>query len=198
MKQLFILVMLFLLFVPSHDNFGNGDGEPEPEIFNDGWVYATIEYRDDLLEANKYFMEVKAHPQAKFPKITGGYAETNVHVNIRLRGVSVPRAMQTPGSRARPHEYVKRERARFDEAMDYVWSLAKLNKNFRLHNPKVYKKDEVVECDIEFDLGKQWISLAHVMIYDEHARPPREDDEVWDWGSKNVGVVHPSIPLFMK
>ena len=137
---------------------------------------------------------MKAHPKAKFPKITGGYAETNVHSLIRLRGVSIPRSMQEAETRARPHIYVNRERSRFDGAMDYIWSLVKLNKTLKVHNPKVVVDDECVECDIEFMIGGQWASLAGTMLYDEHARPLQTDGSVWDWGSHNVTLMNENVP----
>lgn len=168
-----------------------GDDAPIP-ISTKGAIYATIEYRDDLIAADTLFMEVKAHPKARFPKIAGGYAETNLHCLIRIRGISVPRALQLPEERARPHVFVNNERKRFDGAMDYIWSLAKLNKIFMLHNPVVIKDDKVVECDVSIYVGGAWGSLGGSMINDEHARPLLNDVE-WDWGTRNVTQLNPDI-----
>lgn len=162
-----------------------------PSYSNGGGIYATMEYLFDVKTPGEYFVEVKAHPKAKFPKIQGGYSETNVHCFIRLRGVSVPRAMHSSNDRARPHAYVERERARFNMGVDYVWSLVKLNKTLKLYNPKVVEDDKVVECDIEFLLGNEWVNLAAVMLHDEHARPGDND---WDWGSRNVTLVSQAVP----
>lgn len=198
--ELGILIgLVFAIILVIVGNFAISDSpfdeEPPDETFEsaNGGVYATIPYRDDLIAADKFFMEVKAHPKAKFPLIKGGYAETNVHVFIKLRGVSVPTALQTADSRARPHIYVERERKRFDASMDYIWSLVKLNKILKLHDPVVVVEDECVECDIEFMLGGQWVNLAASMMHDEHARPIQEDSE-WDWGSRNVTLVNSLIP----
>lgn len=193
-----MLIASSIIFLSGHPQAGDpGDDIPpiplEPDQ-SDGWCYATIQYRDDLITANKYFLEVKAHPKAKFPKITGGYAETNVHAIIQLRGVSVPRAMQTADTRARPHAYVERERSRFDTSMDYVWSLVKLNKTLKVYNPKVIAEDECVECDIEFFIGGQWANLAGTMLHDEHARPLQTDGSIWDWGSRHVTLINPNVP----
>ena len=204
MKQWSWLLILMLiassvLFLSGRPRAGGTDDEDIPPIpiepeGSDGWCYATIEYRDDLIAANKYFLEVKAHPDAKFPQITGGYAETNVHVIVQLRGVSVPRAMQEADTRARPHAYVERERKRFDSSMDYIWSLVKLNKTLKLYNPEVVVDDECVECDIKFFIGGQWASLAGAMLHDEHARPLQDDGTIWDWGSRNVTLMNENVP----
>lgn len=196
---LIILIATSIIFLSGHPQAGGpgDDGPPPNPIHPDqsvDWCYATIEYRDDLIAANKFFLEVKAHPKAQFPKIAGGYAETNVHTIIQLRGVSVPRALQEADTRARPHTYVERERVRFDTAMDYIWSLVQLNKTLRVYNPTVIVEDECVECDIDFFIGGQWASLAGTMLHDEHARPLQKDGGIWDWGSRNVTILNPNVP----
>ena len=75
--------------------------------------------------------------------------------------------------------------------MDYVWSLMKLNKVFKLHNPVVI--DNRVECDISIFIGGAWGSLGGSLINDEHARPSLENVE-WDWGTRHVTQRHPEIP----
>ena len=190
----FMLVVITCCVLAFAGSDGEEDMPPIPSTEGAGeGVYATIEYRDDLIAADTLFMEVKAHPKAKFPKITGGYAETNVHCLIRIRGISVPRALQLPEERARPHVFVNNERKRFDGAMDYIWSLAKLNKIFMLHNPVVVKTDKVVECDVSIYIGGAWGSLGGSMINDEHARPLLNNVE-WDWGTRNVTQLNPDIP----
>lgn len=188
----FIAIVITILLVAKFGYSGD-PGEDVPNIpfhVNGNGLYATVQYPYDVKTPGEFFAEVKAHPKAKFPKIEGGYAETNVHCFIRLRGISVPRAMHSSDDRARPHAYVERERARFNMGVDYVWSLVKLNKTLKLYNPIVVEDDKVVECDVHFLLGNEWINLAASMLHDEHARP--EGD--WDWGSRNVTLVNDAIP----
>ena len=61
-----------------------------------------------------------------------------------LRGVSTPRALNTAGDRHRPHPYINQERARWNEAMQYVWNLMQPNKIFRVGNFKVLEADKTI------------------------------------------------------
>ena len=105
-----------------------------------GWVYGTIEYPHDVLSPRDYFIILRAHPKAKVPKITGGYATTDVYVKVRLRGVSTPRSLQSAYTRNRPHIYLQRERQRWNNAMQYVWNIMQPNKTFRVGNFKLIEK----------------------------------------------------------
>ena len=195
----FVGLILFLLFgIGIAYLFSSSDGSDDTPIAEmsktpiDDFLYARIVYRDDLISADTYFLEVKAYPGSGFPLVTGGWAETNVHVPIRLRGVAVPRVLQKAEQRNRPHKHVARERQRFDAAMDYVWSIVKLNKTLRVGNPEVF--EDAVECDVLVLIGGTWQSLAMLMLADEHFRPLQEDGSDWDFGSLNVSLVNPNIP----
>ena len=168
--------------------------EPLPQEDVSGWVYGRIEYEHDLLSPNLYFMELLAHPEGKVPMITGGYASTDVHVIVRLRGVDVPRALHSPDERHRPHIWRDRERAGWNRAMQYVWNLTDPTHTFRVHNMEVIDEDRVIEADIEFYLGGAWHNLAIAMLNDEHARPLQSDDSIWDPGSKEYSLENPNIP----
>ena len=194
MKKLFIFVILLSLFI--HGDvaiFSSSDGSDEPTEPKKGWVYGKIAYQHDVLTPREYFMLLRAHPQAKVPKIEGGYVTTDVSVKVRLRDVSTPRALQNAEDRHRPHIYLDRERERWDKAMQYVWNVMQPNRTFRVGNFKVLKSDALLEADIEFLLGGMWINLANTMVNDEIARTPQEDFE-WDWGSRGIGPTNPNIP----
>ena len=200
MKKLSIIILLFLmLFVNGHPYiFGNGDGgeDPDPivsEAYKKGWVYGKIEYLHDVLSPRDYFMLLRAHPQAKIPKITGGYATTDVYVKVRLRDVSTPRELHIAENRHRPHIYIDRERQRWNEGMQYVWNLMQPNRTFRVGNFSVLVPDQVLEADIEVLLGGTWLNLANVMRNDGIARMPVPEFE-WDWGSRSVDPINPNIP----
>lgn len=194
MKKVFVIIMLLSFFISGHAPLFSGSDETNgDEELNAGWVYGKIEYEHDVLTPRDYFMLLRAHPQAKVPHITGGYATTDIYVKVRLRGVSVPRDLQVASDRHRPHIYIDRERARWNEAMQFVWNVMQANKTFRVGNFKVLKRDELLEADIEFLLGGMWINLASTLINDEIARSPQEDFE-WDWGSRGLGPVNPNVP----
>ena len=188
---LFLLLGMGIAYLFSSSD-GSDDAPIESEAFTlEDFNYATIEYRDDLLSANTYFLEVKAYPGKPFPRITGEWVGTNVHVPIQLRGVAVPRALQTVDTRNRPHPYIQRERQRFDASMDYIWSLLKLNKTLKVGNPEVV--GDAVECDILVLLGGNWQNLAMLLLGDEHFRPIQADGSEWDFGSLNVSLLNPNI-----
>ena len=196
MKKLLILILLLSVLISGDAPlFGGseGTGEPETTAPANGWVYGTIQYPHDVLSPRDYFMLLRAHPNAKVPHITGGYATTDVYVKVRLRGVSTPRSLQSADTRHRPHIYLDRERKRWDNAMQYVWNIMQPNKTFRVGNFKVLEKDTLLEADIECLLGGTWINLANTMINDEIARTPQEDFQ-WDWGSRGIGPTNPNIP----
>ena len=94
---LFLMLCVGIAYLFSSSD-GSDDAPIEPvEAFTlEDFNYATIEYRDDLLSADTYFLEVKAHPGKPFPRINGDWVETNVHVPIKIRGGSVPQAPNTP------------------------------------------------------------------------------------------------------
>ena len=183
------------MFIQGHTPiFGGSDGTDEPvNQPKKGWVYGTIEYPHDVLTPRDYFLLLRAHPKAKVPMITGGYATTDVYVKVRLRGVSTPRALQNPIDRHRHHIYLDRERERWDTAMRYVWNVMQPNRTFRVGNFEVLETDALLEADIEFLLGGTWINLANSMVNDEIARTPQEEFD-WDWGTRGIGPTNPNIP----
>ena len=196
MKKLMILALILCVFVRGDVLiYGGGDDDPdEPTAeLNNEWVYGTIEYQHDLLTPRDYFMRLRAHPEAKVPNINGGYATTDVYVNVRLRGVSTPRELQTATDRHRPHIYLQRERQRWDLAMQYVWNLMQQNKTFRVGNFEVITADALLEADIEYLLGGMWVNLATTLVNDEIARTPQAEFE-WDWGSRGIGPTNPNVP----
>ena len=195
MKKLFILIIGLSIFIHGHTPiFSSSDGSDEPPAeLEKGWVYGKIEYLHDVLTPREYFMLLRAHPQAKVPKITGGYATTDVYVKVRLRGVSTPRNLQNAENRHRPHIWLDRERERWNTAMQYVWNVMQPNRTFRVGNFKVLESDELLEADIEFLLGGLWINLASSMVNDEIARTPQDEFE-WDWGSRGISPVNPNVP----
>ena len=196
-KRLSWILHLFIICVSLSLASGPGDEEMPPlpdETEDTGWVYGRIEYLHDLLAPNLYFLELLAHPEGQVPKIEGGYASTDVHVVVRLRGVDVPRAMHAVNERHRPHLWRDRERERWDAAMQYVWNLFEPTKTFRVHNMVVIDEDRVLEADIEFYLGGAWHNLAIALLQDEHARPVQTDGSTWDPGGKNYGLENPDMP----
>ena len=195
MKKLLVLILFLSIFIQGHAPlFSGSEGTDEPTTVPvNGWVYGTIEYPHDVLSPRDYFIILHAHPKAKVPNITGGYATTDVHVKVRLRGVSTPRSLHSAETRHRPHIYLKRERERWNFAMQYVWNVMQPNKTFRVGNFKVLEKDVRLEADIEVLLGGTWINLASTMINDEIARTPQEEFQ-WDWGSRGIGPTNPNIP----
>lgn len=196
-KHLSWILHLFIICVSLSLASGPGEEElpPLPEETEDtGWVYGRIEYVHDLLAPNLYFLELLAHPEGQVPLITGGYASTDVHAIVRLRGVDTPRALHDPSERHRPHLWRDQERERWDAAMAYVWNLFEPTKTFRVHNMVVIDEDQVIEANIEFWLGGAWHNLAIAMLNDEHTRPIQTDGSAWDPGSENYGLENPNIP----
>ena len=158
-----------------------------------GWVYAKLEYLHDIRETNEYHMKLLAHPKSEIPDVIGAYAFTDVGVNVRLRGVERVRALHKAEELHRPHEWRRRERERWDQAMRYVWSIGEPTKTFRVHN--LEKLDEAtIEVDMEFMLGGKWHDLAYYMVKDEFLRPIGEPPTFWDAGSKEYGLFNPEVP----
>ena len=194
-------VVLSALVISLIVNASSDKDDPDPDLdpklgitaheADDGWVYGHLEYEHDILEPNLYFMKLLAHPESKVPDVVGAYAFTDVGVNIKLRGVDAPRALQNAEQLHRPLAWRKRERQRWNEAMAYVWNLSDPTHTFRLHN-LIKLDDRTIEADIEFLIGGQWHNLAIAMSYDEIARPLGDDD--WDAGSKGFGLINPNIP----
>ena len=84
----FILILICgaLCLASSEDPLPVEEEPPEEEV--GGWVYGKIEYRHDLRSPQEYFMLLRAHPGQPVPRITGGYATTDVYAVVRLRGIS--------------------------------------------------------------------------------------------------------------
>ena len=195
-KHLSWILHLFIICVSL--SLAGGPGEempPVPEETDDnGWVYGRIEYEHDLIAPNLFFLELLAHPDGQVPMIEGGYASTDVHVIVRLRGVDVPRAMHAPEERHRPHLWRDRERERWNASLKYVWNLLEPTKTLRVHKMAVIDADRVIEANIEFWLGGAWHNLAVAMLNDDHARPEQTDGSTWDPGSKTWGLENPENP----
>ena len=175
--------------------FGNGDDDlSDLPILEDamktekGEVIAEIAHLHDLISPDYYFVNVLSYPGAKWPKITGGYADTEVECVIKLRGVDVPSACQVANARyGRLPRNAKRERQRWDHAMQYVWNLVSPNKAFKLTNYKLIE-DDIVETDVEFWTGRKWHDLREYMVQDAHAMP-FDADTIWTWGERNVSPM---------
>ena len=161
-----------------------------------GWVYGKIEYRHDLRSPQEYFMLLRAYPGQPVPLITGGYATTDVHAVVRLRGISTPRALQHSTDRYRPHDWLSQERARWDGAMAYLWNIIAPTRMFRVHGLAVVDEtgDKVLEADLEIWLGGQWLNLGYLLMSDGHARPEQPDGTEWDWGASTVPLLNPNVP----
>ena len=197
-------VLIFTIIFLSLSTQGNGDGEPDtPEkpiipVLNDkngGWVYGQIEYQHDVLAPNEYFMKLHDYPSGNLgvPDVYGAYATTDVYVKIQLRGVSIPRELQEKEKRARPPLYLSRERERWAKAMQYVWNLMQPTKTFRLGNFEVLKENELLEADIEIQLGGAWLNLAVLMVNDHIVRANVADID-WDFGGYGVAPLNPNVP----
>ena len=182
------VAVVFCLYLLVSYASGPGDEDmeelPTSDTETKGAFFARVEYLHHLLKPHEYFAEIKVHPgTGKFPLITGGYTETNVHCVIRVRGISVPDACQTEDKRDRPHEDVEREQQRWDAAMRYVWNVIEPNRTLRVGNPEIV--GDVVEVDVYFSLGGAWHDLAVSMEADSHAYPITEG-YVFDWGKRLV------------
>ena len=173
---------------------GPGDDSSVSEV-ESGWVYGKIEYLHDLRAPNEYFMLLRAHPGQPVPLMTGGYATTDVYAVVRLRGVDTPRGVQASEDRNRPHDWLARERAKWDASLRYVWNLTETNNTFRVHNLKVVddRRDKMLEADMEVYLGGGWLNLAMMMMSDGFARPIQEDAD-WDWGARGIPLENPVMP----
>ena len=191
--------------------FANGDGGSDPpemqmqtvKLPPDGWVYAFVEYEHDWADPKTAFLKIMAHPKSKVPRVTGGYAQTDVFAFVRIRGIDTPRAMHHDSVRHRPHRFIERERANWNRAMRYVWTITQPTRTFRLHNLKVIDCDDylgkltgekkILEADWEFLLGGAWHNISIALINDEHARP-LEDSIYWDAGTRKYSFENPVVP----
>ena len=160
--------------------------QPPVKAFGDGTgtFDATIEYPYDLRTARDMFLKIRVHPNAlQFPKVKGHYVETAIRSWVIVDGVSVPTGLQTIDAyRDRPFEEIRLERERWNDSIDFSWSLLKLNKKLKVVNP-VYVKDGRVKCDLLYQLGGAYHDFATTLLQDEYARL---NDIDWNWGSRNV------------
>ena len=202
MKQNLIYVSLSLLLFLAYSCtiFGSGDDdltEIAPKISGE-WVYMKVEYFHDLITPKRFFA-VGVGTTNQIPLVKGGYASTDVWLEVVARGVDVPRSLQEREDRSRPKDYILRERERWDSMLHYVWNLIEPTHTFRAYDFEVLTYDgkgkaKVVEADLEILLGGNWHNLAMFMLGDEHARPSQADGSEWDFGSLNVGLLNPNIP----
>ena len=204
----YTLAALFLFLVYSCSPlFGNGNDDLDevPRTISEssqGWVYGFVEHEHDLEKADVFYMLLQGHPEAKIPKITGGYATTDVAVFVKLRGVDVGRDLHHARQRHRPHLWQRQERQRWADTLEYLWNLIDQTHTFRIHNLKhigteldgdTYE-DGILEADMEILLGGTWHNLALMMMQDEMARPIQEDGTLWDAGSREYSLENPNIP----
>ena len=191
--RLILLLICASLCIASGPDTGAPIAPPQSE---DNWVYGKIEYLHDLRAPNEYFMLLRAHPGQPVPRITGGYATTDVYAVVRLRGVDTPRELQHAKDRNRPHDWLANEREKWDGSLRYVWNLTAPTRTFKVYNLKVVESsgDRVLEGDLEVWLGGQWLNLAYMLMNDGHARPVQQDDTEWDWGMKTVPLLNPNVP----
>lgn len=198
--SLILCLVYLLILMPRGWSSGDDDGEPlnsQPTKTTD-WVYMKVEYFHDLLTPKRFFAIIDGTTN-QIPLVKGGYATTDVWLEVVVRGVDVPRALQERSNRNRPHDYIIRERQRWNAMLHYVWNLVEPTHTFRAYNFEVIEyhangKAKVVEADIEVFLGGQWNHLAMFMLGDEHARPTQSDGSEWDFGSLNVGILNPNVP----
>ena len=197
MTNTFYRLILLLICASLCIASGPDTGDPiAPVESEDNWVYGKIEYLHDLRAPNEYFMLLRAHPGQPVPRITGGYATTDVYAVVRLRGVDIPRELQHAKDRNRPHDWLANEREKWDGSLRYVWNLTAPTRTFKVYNLKVVESsgDRVLEGDLEVWLGGQWLNLAYMLMNDGHARPVQQDGTEWDWGMKTVPLLNPNVP----
>ena len=171
------------------------DEPPEKEYVEPqgGWVYGHLKYPHDILNPKKLHMELLAHPKSEMPDVVGAFAFTDVGVQVQIRGIDAPRALQNAEELHRPHEWRRRERERWNRAMHYIWSVSNPTKTFRVHN--IEKLDErTVEADLEYLLGGEWRDLAISMVRDEVVRPIGDTQTEWDSGNAEYGLWNPEVP----
>ena len=192
MKKFLILGLIFfwtlVLCSVVQFVFSNGDGSEDPDKpvrskidrHDEASTYARVLYRDDLINATRYFLEIKVPPDREFPAIASDniQSETNIHALVRLRGVYAPRASQMK-HRYRPHIKVERERHRFNEAMTQVWKLLSSSEYLVLRNVQIDDDPpEYVEsmteypgflADIYYVVGEVERNLAEDLIMDGYA-----------------------------
>lgn len=186
------LAMIPMLSQSGSDGTDTDDPPAPPKLKAEGGqFYARVVLRDDILAVNEFFAEIKIHPTDKrWPgaeiKPREAYSEeVNLKTNIRIRGISVPTILPNPNQ---PHQYVERERDRFDDAVHFVWGLISDNKtpNARpliLANPTV-AKDGLIEVDMWVMVGGHTLNVAVMLVKDGHARYGNQTD--WDWGHRAI------------
>ena len=198
-----ILIIASAILLPMKGS-SNGDGEPDPpekrtipilDDKNGGWVYGQIEHPHDVFAPNLYFIKLHDYPSGNLgvPDVYGGYDTTDVYAKVQLRGVSVPRGLQSKEDRARPPLYLSRERERWAKAMQYVWNLMEPTKTFRIGNFEVLEENKLLEADIEVQLGGAWLNLAVLMVNDHIGRAEVKDID-WDFGGYGVAPLNPNVP----
>ena len=147
----------------------------------DGLFYAEVEIRDDLLAVNGFVADVLVHPTP----LKGGWPRTTIPIGdisgevrtmVMIRGVSVPSHL---ASSNRPLIETRRERARFDEAIGFVWNIIQATDYLILTNPEPVSDTDHVVCDVFFDLAGMRLSLAKALVEAGHASYVDRD-----WGKR--------------
>lgn len=186
------LILICLCFLPykAHASSDGVETPPAdaPEQRPVEYLFAEIEYEHDINTAADLLLNVRIHAGGAFPGITENpdFIETTVRCHIRVRGISVPQALETAESRrGRMLKEVQLERKRWDASIAYAWEIVKQFKQFRLSFPEQIAPG-LVECDVEFHLGGAWHDLAVALVQDEHARVKLDNGNRWNWGSRMV------------
>ena len=147
------------------------------------------------LQFRNRFGKLPTHYQhSRVPMATGGYAETDVWVTVEIRGIDVPRGLQSAEVRHRPHRYLSRERARWDRVMGYIWNVCGNSGTFRVGNFEVVEAGKKLRVDLEFLLGGQWHDLRMALLNDKLVLPTQADGTEWDFGALEFGMVNGNIP----
>ena len=200
-----VSIIVFALVILLSPGIGSGPGDddetstPPPAAREVDWAdggsfYAYVELRDDIRDAKTFLATVKVYPPEvnleKWPgveiKTREAYPEeVNVRTKIQIRGIDVPRRLPTF---ARPHVFIERERARFDDAVHFVWGLISNSKtpNRRpliLKNPVVGKKDTII-VDCFVIVGGHELDVAAMMVGDGHALYGKDGE--YNWGGRLV------------
>ena len=162
--------------------------EEDAKIGKGGPYYAEVEYRDDMYHPALFETRVNITPGG-WPGFTATAHPRmeDVIILIQIRGVTAP---DFNVSRSQPHHEIRRERQRFDEAMTYMWKMLSASEHFLLENPVMLSVggtdyfNEVFVCDAYFELGKQKVSIAEMIVESGHGKWGESDS--FDWGSRSI------------
>lgn len=161
--------------------------------------YAKLIHRDDVIQANAFFLEVKikptvpvpvpnvtSHQTTNWPGVVFNEQDTSrevlIKTTVRIRGIDV--AASPAGGFPNWHDHqtrTARHRQNWTEGCDLAFAYLFNTELIWLTNPEPH--GAIIICDMFLELGGVSVDFSRLLINAGYALPELED-AFYDWGQK--------------